>query len=79
MIKGNGSCKKNWNLFVITLAVYNSVSIPLQLSFAPIFFENATGKLLDSTIDLIFLIDVIGNFRTTYLDIENGKEILDKY
>lgn len=70
MFKQNGLIKKNWNLFIIVLAIYNSISIPLQLSFSPKILQEANFRFLDSFIDLLFLFDVIFTFRTTYLDQE---------
>jgi len=43
LTEGKGSCmvrvndprKTNWDLFVITLAVYNCFSIPFEIAFAP--------------------------------------------
>ena len=36
-----------------------------------------TFVVLNSLIDLIFLIDIIVNFRTTFHDIETGDEVFD--
>jgi hypothetical protein len=42
-----------------------------------VFFTTPAGQLIDSFIDLLFLLDVISIFRTTYLDLE-GQEISDQ-
>ena len=34
---------------------------------------------MDALVDFIFLIDVIINFRTTYLDTEKGTEVTDTH
>lgn len=33
--------------------------------------------ILNSCIDLVFLLDIIVNFRTTFYDIETGDEVFD--
>ena len=35
------------------------------------------SKLVNSLIDLVFLTDIILNFRTSYIDEQNGEEIMD--
>lgn len=32
---------------------------------------------MDSLIDLVFLVDIVLNFRTTYIDSVTGEEVLD--
>jgi hypothetical protein len=39
--------------------------------------STTTFQVLDSCIDLIFLIDIIICFRTTFIDTKIGKEIVD--
>ena len=34
-------------------------------------------KTIDSLIDLVFIVDIILNFRTTFIDPANGEEVLD--
>ena len=51
----------------------------MQLSFNFYFTREASIQCLDACVDLVFLIDVIFNFRTTYLDPEQGEEIVDPY
>jgi len=34
-------------------------------------------KTIDSMIDLVFIIDIVLNFRTSFVDPVNGEEILD--
>ena len=53
--------------------------IPLQLFFIPnpSFIDNDAVRLSDAIVDLLFLIDIIFQFRTTYLDTKVGKEVRD--
>jgi len=36
-------------------------------------------KTINSMIDLVFILDIILNFRTTYIDLMSGEEILDPF
>ena len=64
-------------MFIILLAIYNSISIPLTIAFEPKDMSTTGFQILDSCIDLIFLVDIIIAFRTTYIDTNVGKEIVD--
>lgn len=68
---------QHWSNFVIILAMYNSITIPISIFYdvhGPSFISSNEISLIDSLVDLIFLIDVILTFRTTYLDTDLGKE-----
>lgn len=73
---------KHWNNAVIVLAIYNSVTIPLDIFYqenGPTFLGGEFIAVLDAFVDLIFLIDVIITFRTTYLDVNIGEEVIDTH
>lgn len=59
------------------VAVYQALTIPIQISFDPDVFNNTIMKFIASMLDLIFLVDIILNFRTSYIDIVDGEEVLD--
>ena len=42
-------------------------------------FNAPVIKSFDSLIDLVFIVDIILNFRTSYIDPTNGEEVLDPY
>ena len=45
----------------------------------PTFMFSEAIALTDAFVDLIFLIDIIITFRTTYLDTEKGEEVVDTH
>ena len=78
----NSSFIKYWNNSIILFAMYNSVTIPIAIFYAengPSFISSETIAMLDSVVDLIFLIDVIIVFRTSYLNTETGEEENDTH
>jgi hypothetical protein len=77
MIKGSGDFRKHWDILIIILAIYNSITIPLTIAFEPKDMSVTSFQILDSVIDLVFLIDIIITFRTTYIDTKIGREIID--
>ena len=80
LLRGSGSFISVWEKFIIILAIYNSIMIPWQLFYRDLgltVFTGSTVSLIDSIIDLIFIADIIINFRTTYLDTSNSEEVTD--
>ena len=60
-----------WDLFIIVLAIYNSVQVPVKFVFGD---KLQTFKLgyLDDVAEFAFLIDIVITFFTTYIN-KNGK------
>jgi len=66
-------------MVIISMSVYQAVTIPMQICFEQDFFNSVESKTLDSLIDLTFIIDIIFRFRTTFIDAISGEEIMDSY
>ena len=79
MIKSQGLNKLRWDLSIIILAIYQAITIPISITYDPDDFSSPINKTIDSMIDLVFLIDIIINFRTSYVDPINGEEVLDTW
>jgi hypothetical protein len=60
---------------VIGLATINCVLIPIDVGFKPETFESIFIKFINGLIDSMFLLDIIISFRTTFNDLENGREV----
>jgi hypothetical protein len=54
--------RQRWDLGLMSLIVYNAISIPLQLSFFDEVHAAWTG--VDIVVDIIFIVDIIINFLT---------------
>jgi hypothetical protein len=66
-----------WDLVIIFSAIYNSILLPLESAFRPSFLESDNFKYVNSIIDIMFVIDILISFRTTYQCSESGYEIID--
>ena len=66
-----------WDLFVILLAIYNSITLPLVLAFEPPFLKGSFLDTFDMFIDFLFLLDIIITFRTTIIDPRKNTEVID--
>lgn len=59
------------------LAIFNCFAIPVDVAFEPAFMDTWYFLLINSVIDFIFLLDLIINFRTTFIHEKTGKEIIE--
>ena len=75
MIKVNDSRKTAWDIFIISVAIYNCFSIPMKIAFDPPILESTFAEVADNIIDLLFIVDIFVAFRTTFYDFETGDEI----
>lgn len=69
---------------MIVLAIWNCCFIPFDIAFDPLIADNAGMIVLDYLIDILFVIDIVINFRTTYInskgeEVYDPKEIRNKY
>lgn len=64
-----------WDLIVIILAIYNAIMIPFEFAFTPDYITTVYYEIADYMIDILFFLDVIINFRTTYVNQKTGLEV----
>lgn len=56
-------------------AIWNSIQIPYSLAFTPEEDKSTFDLIVNMIIDLLFMSDVVINFRTSYIIEETGEEI----
>jgi len=67
---------ERWSLWIISLVVYSSITIPLQFGFG---FSNPAGLVAwDIIVDLFFIADIILNFRMAYVRADGTLELTPK-
>lgn len=76
IISQENSQRKMWDIFTLSLSVFNVWMIPFQMSFGPMIDMFYISLYLDGIIDVIFLFDTIVMFFTSYMT-KDGKEIYD--
>jgi uncharacterized protein YdaL len=77
IIPVNHPYRIRWDLFIILLSIYNAIMVPIEVSFAPDFFQSSYIFWTERVIDMLFTIDIIVNFRCAYLHKRTGDEIRD--
>jgi len=77
IIPGRSSGRYYWDMFVMILALYNSFMAPFEFSFDYVMASSKTQpfRSIDITIDLIYVVDIIVGFLTSYIDSFTGDEI----
>jgi len=73
MFRQNSAAKFKWDMIIIILAIFNSISLPFTLAF--IAEEGVLYRILNILIDLFFVIDILINFRTSFIQPTTGDEI----
>ena len=66
-----------WDIMIVLTTIYNCLALPLFLAFNPSLLESPYTLLSDTMIDLLFISDILVNFRTTYIKDTTKEEIYD--
>ena len=64
-----------WDLLIIILALYNCLSIPYEVCYGAAFTESVGLDVFEYSIDVLFILDILINFRTTYVNTKTGVEV----
>lgn len=81
IFKQNHPWRQNWDIFVMILAIYNSIMIPIEMAYMQesLLATYTVSDFLNNVTDIFFLIDIILNFHTTTTDELTGEEKTTKY
>lgn len=65
-----------WDLTIIVLVLYNCIQIPFSLAFND-QYESVALEAFGYMVDSIFVMDILINFRTSFIHPKIGIEISD--
>lgn len=77
MFRHNDPILNKWDTFIILCAIYNCFTLSLNIGFSPSYADHWLYITVDVFLILCYVLDIIQNFFTTYLD-PNGEEIWNK-
>lgn len=78
IIRHDNKWRLRWDLLIILLALFNCISIPLEVSFVRLqFINDTTYFVVGKIIDILFAFDIAVNFRTTYISEKTGTEVVE--
>lgn len=75
IIKASNKYRVMWDIMILTMAIIRFVLIPVEVAWTLEFTRDTAYILFDYLFDIIFLVDIFLNFRTSI--IKNGQEILN--
>ena len=76
MININNKWRVRWDLIVMVLSIYNSYTAPIEIAFNPPSYQTKTFTNVNWIIDSFFWLDIIINFRTSYINTMTGDEVI---
>lgn len=68
IIRTNSKFRLYWDGLITFLAIVNLFIIPLEVAWIPKYSETLSYIVFDYIVDILFLIDIVLNFRTTIMD-----------
>mmetsp|Transcript_14030 Transcript_14030/g.26271 ORF Transcript_14030/g.26271 Transcript_14030/m.26271 type:complete len:855 (+) Transcript_14030:2623-5187(+) len=77
MLRPTDTWRIRWDLFIMACAVYDCFIVPLEISM--MHEEHLDLFLVTILIDVVFAMDIVFNFRTTYYDHVTGDEVFDPH
>ena len=57
------------------LATWNTIAIPIEVAFEPEVLDHRFFWYVDVVIDLLFFVDILINFRYSYINGKTGEEV----
>lgn len=69
--------RERWDYFVMVIATWNALVLPIELAFEPEITQSPENGTLNAIIDFLFLIDIIVVFRTSIIG-DNGEIVTDQ-
>jgi hypothetical protein len=74
-------CRSPFKLYldivIIILALYFSIIIPVEIAFNPDLLNHAGEITAEAFINMVFTIDIMLQFRMTYISATSGDEVFD--
>ena len=68
LIRPSHPARKRWDLLMFLFVIYNAIYLPVQLAFG--IPQHLAHVAIDYVVDAAFWVDVVLNFRTTFVNEE---------
>ena len=65
LIHPHSKKKFYWDLIIILLSIINAIYVPMEITFS---LQSSLMETINYAMDAIFIMDIVVNFRTIYLD-----------
>jgi len=64
-----------WDIIIIIFAIVNAVTLPLNIAFEEFMSKITFLKYLDTLTTVLFFLDIVFGFMTSYINVASGDEI----
>lgn len=67
-------------MLIIVFAVYNCIELPMEVAFnwRELYDPAKIIDKLNNLIDIMFFLDIVMNFRTSYFNSKTGEEVIEQ-
>jgi hypothetical protein len=81
-IRHDSLTKAIWDWIVLLLVIYTAIEVPYNVAFIlpmykKVHLKNNALEIINLHVDIMFIIDVVINFRTTYVQGRSAKVVCD--
>jgi len=75
LFEADGKWKVAWDMFIIVLTIWNVLHVPFDFAYST--SDHIMMEILETTIDIIFVVDIIISFRTIYYSTRTSEKVLE--
>lgn len=77
IINSNSKFRTRWDILIIVLSLWICFTLPVQIAFEPATLNGLSNDVINYFADIVYIIDLFLNFRTTFRNVLTGDEITD--
>ena len=66
VLRQNHASRVIWDFFILLLSLWEGYYVPLDITFGEEIFDQEKMSSFQNAIDILFCVDILINFRTTY-------------
>ena len=74
MLSVTSDTRMHWDIAIMLLSIWNCFYVPFVSAFSA-FDSRISLRVVDLIIDFLYILDIVVNFRTTYIDESTGYEV----
>lgn len=77
LIRAQSKFRTRWDIVVIILSLWICFTLPVQIAFEPASLNMTYNDIINVSADVIYILDIFVNFRTTVFNELTNDEIFD--
>ena len=77
ILRNSSKSRTRWDVFIIVMALFNAFSVPYNAAFQQGQEQGIGLRFFDLFVNMLFIVDLAINFRTTYVETNSGVEVFE--